>query len=363
MTNAFIRAGTLATLSALALGIGSPVGAQSKPTLGGQPGKQPEVNLGQSGGQSGQSAGQPKSEPAANGAMTGKFRISINGFQVDNATRDDLLDTDGIGDEVFIVANVVAVDAEANQAMPAATIRSRVYGEARKDIAGNYVWKGRQLAGTGGRAGGLRSTNRVPTQTPWLRTFTLGAPEYLPMELWCGTLTEGKNAIVVVPSVWEWDGYKSHFGTMVNWGNQVAADLSGNSKEIGAIIGAAAGATTGGVVTAAILGSKILLGAAVALEETGLVGGESDRPIVMKRSAANKKVFEFTPEHKFVLNYRSADFSSKAAGSLGSLPPGVFPIQYSDDPFHEGVYTLYVHVERMDGKRCAHEPAPAPPQK
>lgn len=336
--------------------------AQSKPTTG-QQGKQPDVTVGQAGNQAAQPAANTGSGESVSGAMSGKFRISINGFKVDNATRDDLLDMDGVGDEVFIAANVVTVDAEANAAMPTGTVRSRVYGEARRDVAGNFVWKGRSKAGSGTKAGGLRSTNLAPTQTPWLRTFTLDAPDYLPMELWCGTLTEGKNAVVVVPSIWEWDGFKSNFGLLVNWGNKVASDLSGNGKEIGAMVGAVGGATTGGAVTAAILGTKILLGAAVALEETGLVGGESDRPIGLQRSPANKKVFEFKPEHKFVLNYRSADFSSTAAGSVGGLPPGVFPIQYSDDPFHEGVYTLYVQIERMDGKRCAHEPVPAPPKK
>ncbi len=82
----------------------------------------------------------------------------------------------------------------------------------------------------------------------------------------------------------------------------------------------------------------------------------------MQRSSTRPKTFEVVPQHKFVLNYRSADFSTKTVGAVGGLPPGIFPIQFADDPFYQGVYTLYVQIERMDGKRCSHEYVPPPPK-
>jgi hypothetical protein len=295
--------------------------------------------------------------PGGAPAASGKFRVTINGFRVDAATRDHILDIDGVGDEVFVSANVIVLDSTQGLTTPTSTIESRVYGEQRFDlISREPVWRDRWRAGTGTQHGGLRSGNSAPSVQPWKRLVE-PMPENLPLELWCGTLTEGRNAAVIVPSIWEWDGVSSTFGDWMGWADTAASTLAAD-EHFNKLVG-----TTGSMITnLATLG----LGLVVSLEETGLIGGERDRPIGVRRSATRPKTFEFTPTHAFVVNYRTADFSTRenAAGAVGGVAPGIYRLQFIDDPFYQGRYSLYVQIERIDGKPCAHEYVPpAKPKK
>ena len=293
---------------------------------------------------------------------SGKFRFTINGFTVNSATRDHILDIDGIGDEVFVSSNVVVVDSLQGLSTPFATLEGKVYGEARLDIAGKGVWSGRVRAGSGSPKGGLRTGNSFPV-SPAFKRMVAPASEYLPQEVWCGTLTDGQNAAVIVPSIWEWDGVSSTFHEWINWGSQLANTLSGQKELLGLV--ASASTTAAGVVGAATLGAKLALGAAVSLDSTGLVGGEADRPIGVSKSKTRLHAYDFVPQHKFVMNYRTADFSTRenAAGSVGGMGPGVYALQFVDDGFYQGRYTLYVQIERIDGKPCVHEYRPPPAKK
>ena len=293
----------------------------------------------------------PTAPPAVNAPAppSGKFRFTINGFVVNNATRDHILDIDGVGDEVFVSANVVVVDSALGYASPLTTLESRIYGEKRRDIGGRFVWPARSAIGTGTPMGGLRTGNQAPGAEPWKRKGGV-SPEYLPLEVWCGTLTQGQNAVIIVPSIWEWDGETSVFGEWTGWANTLASSLSGNPAFL-ALVG-----QTGSAIT---LGANLVLGAAVSLDSTGLVGGERDRPIGVKRSTTKPKAFDFVPPHRFVLNYKSADLSTResVAGSVGGMAPGTYQLQYTDDPFFMGRYTLYAQIERIDGGKCLHEGA------
>jgi hypothetical protein len=287
--------------------------------------------------------------------LAGKFRVSIDGFTVNSQTRDHILDVDGVGDEVFVSVNVIVADSARNLVTPQATLESKVYGEKRRDITGKFVWPDRSAFGSGTRMGGLKSGNIVPNKEPWKRTAQPSA-FYMPMEVWCGTLTQGQNAVVIVPSIWEWDGVSSTFGEWVNWANSLVNDLAKN-KAFMALIG-----KKGSPI---VLGTQLTLGAAVRLDSTGLVGGERDRPIGVTRSTRVPKTYEFTPPHKIVLNYETADFFVRdgGAGALGAAAPGVQPLIFVDDPFFQGRYTIYVHIERIDGGQCSHEYVPTSTKK
>lgn len=293
--------------------------------------------------------------PSLGTPSAGKFRITINGFTVNQATLDHILDIDGVGDEVFVSANVIVMDSSQGLATPLSTLETKVYGEKRRDlVTGKFVWEGRSPAGSGTPRGGLRNRNTGPRAEPWKR-FSQPSSDSLPLELWCGTLTQGQNVVVIIPSIWEWDGVKSNFGQWVAWGNQVATDLT-NNKAFRDLIGAER-------IKAVELGKQLTFGAAISLDSAGLVGGEADRPIGVKKST-KPKTFEFTPEHKFVLNYQSADWSARetGAGSVGGKAPGMSSVMYTDDPsYNQGRYTLHVQIERIDGGKCSHEYV-APPK-
>ena len=281
---------------------------------------------------------------------SGKFRVTINGFKVITATRDDLLGFDGVGDEVYASATVIVLDSARGLATPLATVDSRVYGEARRDITNKAVFPNRAPAGTGVTKGGLLSGNEFPPK-PWKRSSP-PSPDALPLEVWCGTLTQGQNAVIVAPSIWEWDGFASNLDLWITWANKVATDLT-NNKTFRELLGAKA-------MSIVDLGTQVAFGAAMSLDSTGLIGGERDRPIGVRKSTTKPKAFDFVPQ-PLIVNYATADFSTResAAGSIGGTSPGTFLLQYVDDPFYQGKYTLYVQVERIDGGKCAHEFVPA----
>ncbi len=280
---------------------------------------------------------------------TAKYRVTINGFRVDAATRDHILDIDGVGDEVYLSSAVVVVDSARKLSTPLATLESRVYGELRRDlISGKLVWQGRNMSGTGTPRGGLRGGNTGPGREPW-NQLTVPSTLFLPQELWCGTLVDGQKAVFITPTIWEWDGVSSTFDLWMNWTKRIPSLLADNElfKDL-------AGETGQAIVQ----GADLALGLVISLDSTGLVGGEADRPIGIRKSPQPKK-YEFTPPYHIVLTYRSAEAFTRE--SFGGMRPGIYPLQYVDDGFYQGRYTVYVQVERMDGKPCAYEvPPPAP---
>src|SRR5258708_33206070 len=42
----------------------------------------------------------------------GTFRVTLNGFRVNNESDDDILEGDGRGDEIFITANIWAISSD-----------------------------------------------------------------------------------------------------------------------------------------------------------------------------------------------------------------------------------------------------------
>jgi hypothetical protein len=275
---------------------------------------------------------------------SGKFRVLIRGFKVDQPSRDHIADIDGVGDEVFLSTSVIVLDSSRGIAMPASTIESAVFGEARVEL-GKNVFTNRHAAGSGTPRGGLRRSDTFP------RGSDLLAPDakHALVEAWCGTLVEGQNAAVIVPAIWEWDGVTSNFKDWMGWASSTANTLVKDQsfKQV-------LGQTGTMVANLATLG----IGAIFSMADVGLVGGEADRPIGTKRSASNPKTLEYTPTSALVVNYRTADFSTRpnAAGSVGGQVPGIYQIQFADDPsYNQGRYTVYLQVQRIDGQKCRFE--------
>ena len=283
--------------------------------------------------------------PAAPAAA--KFRVTLNGFAVRSQTRDHLVHFDGVGDEVFFKAIVVVIDTSSDAPPIVSTVESRVFGEARRDLANKAVWSNRNPAGTATEKGGLVNGNTFPSREPWNRA-TAPTTLYLPMEIWCGPLVDGQTAVLITPTVWEWDGPSSVFvSEWLNWSRRLPSLLGENElfKKL-----------TGKTGTAIVEGADLALGLVASLDSAGLVGGEADRPIGVRKSAQPKK-YEFAPPHFLVLSYRSAEASSKAH-TFGGAAPGVHPLEFEDDGFYQGRYSLFVQIERMDGKQCIGENQP-----
>lgn len=174
---------------------------------------------------------------------SGRFRLTLNGFTVNHQTSDHILEADGRGDEVYLLADVWTlergeavgrrtVNAEPSGAcvfpaprLPAGTSPGQLRPCRTEDVPDHSVRVARRerfstavmgdshgprnpprvRAGSASPEGGLRSGDHFPASTPWNRA---GVPrrDQLPLLLWEGELVDGANAVAILPAVWEWDG-------------------------------------------------------------------------------------------------------------------------------------------------------------
>jgi hypothetical protein len=125
---------------------------------------------------------------------SGRYRVTVRNIQIDKPTIDDATGSDGNGDEIYAAAVVVRADRATGAKLGATIVRSKEYG----DIGNGSTWPDRIRAGSASPSGGIAAGNRLgESGTPGAETF--------PFVLWEGTLTDGGEAVVVFPSVWERD--------------------------------------------------------------------------------------------------------------------------------------------------------------
>jgi hypothetical protein len=174
------------------------------------------VAFGQDDSKKGKNTLPPASEEA------GRFRVILTGFTVNQQTNDNVLEADGKGDEVYILADVAQYDRHTQDPGPPSTSAVRLgYNDSSR--GGGEVTLRRSLvsvlmgdvnnqqntpriqAGSASGMGGLRTGDRFPTNEPWMLA---GAPtaDRPPMLMWEGELRRGRDLVIIVPTIWEWDG-------------------------------------------------------------------------------------------------------------------------------------------------------------
>lgn len=155
--------------------------------------------------------------PTAGGtaSLVGRYRVTLNGVTVHRQTYDNPLQTDGKGDEVYLAAWVAAIDTAGPQLVRHRVVASRVLGDASG-------FPDRLRAGSLGAKGGLRTGDRIPSAAPQKRAAGPAA-DSLPLLLWEGELAQGRSAVLVAPTVWEWDAKPELFAYwMVSRGPMLA---------------------------------------------------------------------------------------------------------------------------------------------
>ena len=152
--------------------------------------------------------------PNSKTETSGRFRVILTGFSVERQTDDNVVESDGKGDEVFIVAEVAQYANSEGRPQPPQppqnplfafnplltlrrTLTSIVMGDA------NNQEVPRIRAGTAGNNGGLRTGDQFPTKEPWKQVGALSTNR-LPMQVWEGELS-GQGMVIIVPTIWEWD--------------------------------------------------------------------------------------------------------------------------------------------------------------
>ena len=134
--------------------------------------------------------------------LQGRYRVSITGFTVTSQTYDHLLGIDGKGDEVWLATHVLQLDTTSTSLVVANKVQtSGVFG----DVNG---FSYRMKAGTAGSTGGLVTGNVFPSPKGLIGTGGF------PLVVWDGTLVQGRSAVMIIPTIWEWDDNPELFG---NW--------------------------------------------------------------------------------------------------------------------------------------------------
>jgi hypothetical protein len=262
-------------------------------------------------------------------APFGRYRVIVEGFSVTSQTWDNILQTDGKGDEVFLNARTAYLGPDGKDLAPESQLESQTMGDTNG-------YPNRTQAGSASDRGGLISGDRFPNPLTLDATASGSANFVPPAVLWEGDLIQGKRAVVITPSIWEWDGAGDTVGSWVRWGEEAIPKLA---QAIGTFIGG--GSTADTIKKASDLGVGVLK----VFDNPGLFGVPGDRPIGTIKNP-NGSDYIFDPK-VVLLNYDRAEalISQETLGVSGLIA-----LNYKDDPALTGDYTLYLRVVRVEPK-------------
>jgi hypothetical protein len=270
---------------------------------------------------------------------SGRYRVVLNGFTVSHATRDDLLSMDGKWDEVYGAAFVQLFDRKTEtQIQNPRVLKSAVNG----DIAG---FTGRVQAGTASGWGGLQGGDHVPASfDPANQTGSPSAQNF-PLLLFEGPLTDGVEAVVIRPTLWEWDGNAVHYQKWSQFftGSDPAATIKAGVVK-GAISASGLGVIQGGRMPNTY-GQRDWN--YIALD----IGPGQDRYIGMR--AISSASLEKNPQWTDLILVLTREKIEAALGSAYQIgAPGTIAVPLEDaNPYgsaaYEGDYTMYLRVDRV----------------
>lgn len=138
----------------------------------------------------------------------GRYLVTVTGLQAGSVTTDNMFHEDGRGDEVFAAAVVRRYDRRTAEVLETTRRQTTVYGDV------NGRGNERVQAGRLSSMGGIGNGDPIPGDAPTARTLPAQETVF-PWKLWAGTLTEGADALVISPSIWEYDGRPALFDAWV----------------------------------------------------------------------------------------------------------------------------------------------------
>ena len=283
-----------------------------------------------------------------------RYRITINGFTVNNPTADHILEVDGKGDEVFLYSFAQKFDKNNGNKIGDRTIRqSLVFGDINNDY-----WRREERIKAGskpGEQGGLQKGDRYPGNEPW-KQYNKPNNKTLPFVMAEGIM-QRNELLLVIPSVWEYDG-TSEFEQSLN---SFASDITKVTLMAGCAVAgtlmfgpAAAVIVPFAAAIADVNGKQATQDPAMNREvfikldppipafstivNKTLFGDAKDRPIGMEDKGSS---FTYTPLG-MQLTYN--DLQNFARFDLG-YGPGVLPLKFREAAQLQGDYTLYVQIE------------------
>lgn len=302
-----------------------------------------------------------------------RFRVSIIGFTANRQTSDDPMQSDGKGDEVYLVAQVAKF--QSNGQLASNTFeRSVLMGDTNQRPASEE----RMTVGGASADGGIRDGDSYMPANASRPRYSHPA---LPWIVYEGALAPGSNAVMIIPTIWEWDGderqlqeYRRLYFSGPNpqyfygreplrrWGDNDIATNGQPNPWVTNLVRDSLNSPTGFTTSRG-------WGTGPVINFTGNSVGlfrEGDQPIGLSNAPASQARLNarlFSPQILF-LTYRLAQtvvtrqFPVPAVRStngntgtivepFATLGPGVIPIRYAGSDEGTGDYTIFLRVERI----------------
>ena len=273
--------------------------------------------------------------PTTTTPLRARYRVVLTGGRVNNATVDNMLNTDGVRDEIFFTTDVQILDKTTGTIAPLVTLsdRSKTYGDAAPAPTT------RVKAGTAWFSGGLQACDQFPVEGPFNPKLSF-IDRQLPLRLWEGELVQGQNAVIITPMLWEYDG-TAFAQAITGWMNfaQAFTTKLAESKAIDQLVAGTGSGIAGMVIDIAPLVPQLVLGVVSNL------GSDGDRQIGATIEG-DKVVYKPQP---LVLNYDRIEQFLASDIQVGNAPKGYYPIAFREPMANklEGDYTLYIQIQRM----------------
>jgi hypothetical protein len=135
---------------------------------------------------------------------SGRYRITLAGFKVHHETYDDVLERDGKRDEVYAAAFVQHFDRTTGRFLGGDLFRTKTYGDANNH-------PDRIPQGHASDLGGLMTGDAVPYGWDEQSVVPTPNPGWFPLVLWDDVLSDGRDVVIVRPTLWEEDGDRTGF--------------------------------------------------------------------------------------------------------------------------------------------------------
>jgi hypothetical protein len=319
--------------------------------------------------------GTPAAPPPAPAASSGKYLVTITGIRAYQASFDDLLSRDGMGDEIYAAAYVRRYDRVSGQLSDATTRQSASHGDVNK------FGSQRLQAGTRSLTGGIQDGDMIP-DGGYITTRRVAAQDVtFPLRIWEGTLTDGLEALVISPSLWEQDGSDAVYANWVAQQQTLNISLFGKQALQQQISDRAFMPLEFGMVgdqsPAIVSIIKIVYDRALGLPISNLLSRAVDRPLGVLQvgidaTALPNRVVVLTREiiesalAKPALGSIASPVVNAPSGGLNGTPaiarigmvspkPGVMVIQFQDKdvsgapnfPERPAIYQMFIQVERV----------------
>jgi hypothetical protein len=272
---------------------------------------------------------------------SGRYRVVIQGVAVAKETVDG--DKDGKGDEIYVAAAFVLWDRRDGHIISVPdVIRTTEYG----DIGGKN--SGRIQAGTASRQGGLWSRNGgdyAPAGFTPSSTSTAGAAAgKLPLLVFEGGLSDGVEALLIAPSIWETDavpvGFNNYSNTWKNSGVGPLIQSPAVQNQLSMSNLTSLTVPANGTLPIAMAVTNLFTGfiGAFVMEMSLITATNMDRPIGL---SSYQNVDQYQDRVMVVTREK-----------LASLPVGggiqvAIPFAEPMDNHLNGLYQLFVRVERV----------------